>query len=82
MIRENGFSLENVRVVVAASGGAKWLVLNQMDRVLFPMLKAAANAPVHLLCSSIGSWRMSILGLRDPPGAIERFALPYTDHEW
>lgn len=82
LIREHGFSLANVRVIVAASGGAKWLVLNQMDRVLFPMLKAAATAPVHLLCSSIGSWRMSILAMANPLAAIDRFESTYVDYEW
>ncbi|GJG87268.1 hypothetical protein tb265_24490 [Gemmatimonadetes bacterium T265] len=73
LIRERGFRAEDVDVLPAASGGAKWLVLAGLDRYLFgEFLRASRDRPLHLIGSSIGSWRMACLAQRDPAAALDR----------
>ncbi len=81
MVRERGLRAEDVDVIPAASGGAKWLVLAGLDRYLFgEFLRAPRTRPMHLIGSSIGSWRMACLAQRDPVAALDR-AHRYYVHE-
>jgi hypothetical protein len=77
-IRRRGFSAEQVGTILGASGGPKWLVLSQIDRVIVQKLLPALRQPVHLLGSSIGAWRFSCYGQKDPLAAIERFEREYA----
>ena len=77
-IRRQGFSAGRVGAILGASGGPKWLVLSQVDRVIVQKLLPALRGPVHLLGSSIGAWRFSCYGQNDPLAAIERFENAYA----
>ncbi|MGD8574684.1 MAG: patatin-like phospholipase family protein, partial [Gammaproteobacteria bacterium] len=78
VIRERGLRPEDIDVVVGASGGPKWLVLSGLDRVLFgDFLIGQRERPLHLLGSSIGSWRLACLAQRDPVAAQDRFRHAY-----
>lgn len=79
-IRESGFRMEDVALMVGASGGARCLVLNQLDRLLFGRLAKDRSQPLHLLGSSIGSWRFACAAQQDPAAAFERLAVAYA--EW
>jgi hypothetical protein len=73
LIRERGLRAEDIDVIPGASGGAKWLVLAGLDRYLFgELLQAPRDRPLHLIGSSIGSWRMACLAQRDPVAALAR----------
>jgi hypothetical protein len=72
LIRERGLRVEDVDVLVGASGGAKWLVLGGLDRYLFGEFLPSRVAPLPAIGSSIGSWRIACLGQRDPLAALER----------
>ena len=73
LIHDRGLRAEDVDVIPAASGGAKWLALAGLDRYLFgEFLQAPRQRPVHLIGSSIGSWRMACLAQRDPVAALGR----------
>lgn len=73
IIRERGLRLEDIDVLPGASGGAKWLVLAGLDRYLFgEFLQGERTRPMHLIGSSIGSWRMACLAQRDPAAALAR----------
>jgi hypothetical protein len=73
IIRERGLRAEDVDVIPGASGGAKWLALAGLDRFLFgEFLQHPRERPLHLIGSSIGSWRMACLGQRDPVAALAR----------
>lgn len=76
-IRSRGFSPASVGTILGASGGPKWLVLSQLDRVLAQRVLPALRAPVHLLGSSIGAWRFACYGQADPVAAIARFEDAY-----
>jgi hypothetical protein len=73
LIRERGLRAEDVDVLPGASGGPKWLALAGLDRYLFgEFLAAPRTRPMHLIGSSIGSWRMACLAQRDPVAALAR----------
>jgi hypothetical protein len=73
ILRERGLRAADVDVVPGASGGAKWLALAGIDRVLFgEFFREPRARPLHLIGSSIGSWRMAALAQRDPVAALAR----------
>lgn len=76
-IGKHGFSAELVGTMAGASGGAKWLVLSKLDRVVADTLIPALRGPVYLIGSSIGAWRFACYAQRRPLGAIERFEEAY-----
>lgn len=76
-IRQHGFDVASVGTIAGASGGAKWLVLSQLDRAILMNLVPKMTGPVHLIGSSIGSWRFACYAQRDPLAAIERFERAY-----
>jgi hypothetical protein len=71
ILRERGLRAADVDVIPGASGGAKWLALAGIDRFLFgELLRQPRERPLHLIGSSIGSWRMACLAQRDPVAAL------------
>lgn len=81
-VRQDGFAPERIGTLVGASGGAKWLVLSQMDRVLVDSLLPRLSGPVHLIGTSIGAWRFACYAQRDPVAAIARFEDAYIDQSY
>jgi len=73
IIRERGLRAEDVDILPGASGGAKWLSIAGLDRFLFgEFLQVSRQRSMHLIGSSIGSWRMACLAQRDPVAALDR----------
>lgn len=73
LIRERGLRADDIDVIPGASGGAKWLVLAGIDRyVAGELLASPRERPLHLIGSSIGSWRMAAYMLADPVTALAR----------
>ncbi|HEV2146429.1 MAG TPA: hypothetical protein VGR37_03345 [Longimicrobiaceae bacterium] len=82
-VRERGLRAEDVDVVPGASGGPKWLVLAGLDRFLFGrFLQAPRTRPLHLVGSSIGSWRLACLAQRDPAAALDRAHRAYVEQRY
>lgn len=74
IIEDQGLHPDQVAVMPAASGGAKWIILNQLDRYLFPWaLNRRSDNPLHTIATSIGAWRMAALANNDPIAALDRF---------
>ena len=69
-------------VVVGASGGAKWLVLSALDRLLFPWLLRDRLRPLACVGSSIGAWRHLCLALPDPAAATARLCDAYIGQDY
>lgn len=76
-IQRHGFAAERIGTLAGASGGAKWLVLSQLDRCILKTLVPKLLGPVHLIGSSIGSWRFACYAQEDPLAAIDRFEESY-----
>jgi hypothetical protein len=84
-LRERGLAAADVRVVPAAAGGPKGLVLNPLDRFIFGHWladRARAVQAVHLLGASIGAWRMACACLADPDAAFAQLAADYIAQDY
>ena len=80
-LRERGLRPQDVRVIPAAAGGPKGLILNPLDRYLFGDWLSTAPQTVHLLGASIGAWRMACATLPDAEAALAQLAEDYiTQH--
>jgi len=78
-IQADGFVADRFGTLAGASGGAKWLVLSQLDRIIAGQILPRLRSPVHLIGTSIGAWRMACFGQRDPVAAIDRSEKPDRD---
>jgi len=63
--------------MAGASGGAKWLVLSKLDRVVADTIIPRLREPVYLIGSSIGAWRFACYAQDRPLEAIARFEEAY-----
>ncbi|MBT8085633.1 MAG: patatin-like phospholipase family protein [Woeseia sp.] len=81
-IRKRGFAAERIGTIAGASGGAKWLVLSQLDRIMVNHLLPKIAGPVHLIGSSIGAWRFACYAQDEPLAAIERFEEAYLSQTY
>ena len=81
-IKSHGFDIQSIGTIAGASGGAKWLVLSQLDRAILQNLVPKMRVPVHLIGSSIGSWRFACYAQNDPLAAIARFERAYLDQTY
>lgn len=81
-LRERGLGPADVRVIPAAAGGPKGLVLNPLDRHLFGHWLRDAGPTVHLLGASIGAWRMAVACLPDPDAGFAELAEDYIGQDY
>ena len=81
-IRRHGFAIDRIGTIAGASGGAKWLVLSQLDRVILKTIVPRLRGPVHLVGTSIGAWRFACYAQSDPQSAIERFEDAYIEQSY
>lgn len=81
-LRKRGFAAERIGTIAGASGGAKWLVLSQLDRVVADRILPRLAGPVHLVGSSIGAWRFACYAQHDPLAALERFENAYIEQSY
>jgi hypothetical protein len=81
-IKQNGFQVDDIDLLVGASGGPKWLVLAGLDRVLFGEFLPRRQTPLPTLASSIGSWRHACMAQSDPLAALDRFLSSYLDQSY
>ena len=80
-IAERGFAPDLFQLLLGASGGPKWLVLSQLDRVLADFL-ARRSKPIDALGTSIGSWRHACLAQDDPQSATGRLEGHYIHQRY
>jgi len=76
-VRDGGLNPDDVKIVAGAAGGPKWLILGQLDRLLFGQWFQGREDPLFLIGSSIGSWRFAAASRRDPVAALDRFESAY-----
>lgn len=81
-IRQRGFSEERIGTIAGASGGPKWLVLSQLDRVIIDRVLPKVPGPLHLLGSSIGAWRFACYAQVNPRAALDRFESAYLEQSY
>ena len=76
-LAERGLSPADVRVIPAAAGGPKGLVLLPLDRFIFGQWLPQSPHKVHLLGASIGAWRMAAACLPDADAALAQLGEDY-----
>jgi len=81
-IKQHGFAPERIGTLAGASGGAKWLVLSQLDRCILRTVVPRLVGPVHLIGTSIGAWRFACYAQQDPVAAIDRFEEAYIEQSY
>lgn len=78
----HGLQPQDVRVIPAAAGGPKGLVLLPLDRFIFGNWLGACRQTVHLLGASIGAWRMASACLVDPSAQLAQMADDYIHQRY
>lgn len=81
-VRERGLCPDDVKLVLGAAGGPKWLMLAEMDRFLFGSWLPRRETPLHLLGASIGAWRHAIYCSPDPLAAHAQFLEAYLSQSY
>jgi len=82
-IANQGWVGRDVSLVLGASGGPKWLILSQLDRLLFGrFLMQDRTDALQAVGSSIGSWRHACLSQRDPVAALDRLEDIYVNWQY
>ena len=81
-IGERGWQSAPFSTLIGASGGPKWLILSELDKVLGQALLLKRGEPMTLLGSSIGTWRHACLSINDPGAAISRLQHAYLYQEY
>lgn len=81
-LREHGLQPRDVRVIPAAAGGPKGLILNALDRFIFGEWLPRSAQSVHLLGASIGAWRMASACLADPASRLAEMADDYIHQQY
>ncbi|MEL6300985.1 MAG: patatin-like phospholipase family protein [Pseudomonadota bacterium] len=81
-LENNGLQPEDIRIMVGASGGAKWLSLVGLDHAIIRSILPNLRPGVHLLGSSIGTWRFACYTQPDPLAALTRFERGYIEQTY
>ncbi len=76
-IRKNGLSPEDIRLVLGASGAAKWLVLYGLDTAIFSTWFRNRKEPLPLWGTSIGAWKFAAAARKDPVRAFDALKHAY-----
>ena len=78
-IEVNGLDIKKIKTIMGASGGPKWLVLSHLDKLIIDKILPRLEGPVHLISSSISSWRFVCYAQKDPLKAIKNFEYGYIN---
>ncbi|MDE2401655.1 MAG: phospholipase [Burkholderiales bacterium] len=76
-LQQQGLRPRDVRLIPAAAGGPKGLILSHLDRHVFGQWLPQSNRTVHLVGASIGAWRMATATMPNPAQAFARLAHDY-----
>ncbi|RUO40892.1 alpha/beta hydrolase [Pseudidiomarina aestuarii] len=81
-IQEEGLLPNSIELLMGASGGPKWFILQGLDRYLFGEFFADRQQPLDLLGTSAGAWRFASLGQLDPVAASDLFVRLYSSQTY
>ncbi|MGH6648751.1 phospholipase [Aquabacterium sp.] len=81
-IEQHGLKPNDVRLIPAAAGGPKGLILSHLDRQLFGQWLAPTRHTLHLVGASIGAWRMAAATMPAPEQAFARLAHDYIHQHY
>lgn len=76
-LQEKGLQQDDINLMLGASGGPKWFVLQGLDNYFFGEFFKARKTPLQLLGTSAGAWRFASLGRSEAAKASELFCRLY-----
>ena len=77
-LQKNGLQAKDVTAVFGASGAAKWLSIQGLDKAIFGgWIQDSRSRPLHLFGTSIGAWKSAAAATRDPAEAMDKLAAAY-----
>ncbi|MGF1605676.1 MAG: patatin-like phospholipase family protein [Rhodothalassiaceae bacterium] len=85
LIRKHGLDPALIKIIAGASGGPKWLGLYRLDRAILETFAdwfKERTDPLHMVGSSIGTWRLAAYATADPVAAFDRLWQAYSRYEW
>ena len=82
LLARDGLQPRMVRLLPAAAGGPKGLLLGPVDRFLFGEWLPQSTQTVHLVGASIGAWRMATACLDESVKAFERLEHDYIHQHY
>jgi hypothetical protein len=82
LIAREGLQAQHVKVMPAAAGGPKGLILGPIDRFVFGQWLPQSMQPVHLVGASIGAWRMATACLDNPVAALAELERAYIHQHY
>lgn len=77
IIRSRGLKEEDIKVMVGASGGPKFLVLSGLDKAIFSAWFKKRKNPLFYVGSSIGSWRGAAFATKNPLSSLQKLTESY-----
>jgi hypothetical protein len=81
-LSREGLCARDVRVILAAAGGPKGLVLGPLDRFVFGEWLPGSDQHVDLVGASIGAWRMATGCLNNTVPALQRLEYDYIHQDY
>ena len=81
-LKREGWTPTLFDTLVGASGGPKFLGIAGLDRFLYSDFLQRSTHPLHLIGSSIGSWRHAALASRDPVDALAKLQYHYLHQSY
>ena len=81
-LQVGGLRPSDVRIIPAAAGGPKGLILNALDRFIFGDWLPRSAQTVHLVGASIGAWRMATACLANPDTGFAALARDYIAQQY
>ncbi len=82
IIRDKGLNENDIKVIVGASGGPKFLVLNGLDKAILNTWFKKRTDPLFFIGSSIGSWRGAAFASKDPIKTLDIFTESYLKQHY
>ncbi len=77
IIRAKGLHENDIKTIVGASGGPKFLVLNGLDKAILNTWFKKRTDPLFFIGSSIGSWRGAAFASKKPIETLDKFTESY-----
>jgi hypothetical protein len=81
-IRAKGLQASDIKVLLGASSGPKWIVLHGIDRFLQTQFFDGNEADLELLGTSAGAWRMACYAHRETELAYQRLTEAYLEQRY
>jgi hypothetical protein len=81
-LKTHGLAPQHVRVMPAAAGGPKGLILGPLDRFIFGQWLPQSSQKIDLVGASIGAWRMAAACLDDCVQAFQKLEKDYIHQNY